>query len=117
MKFEKSTGMLDEILSRKRSPLDKIDLVMTTTRRQQVHPKKRHNYQQRETKEDLQNVPKNCKRITSPAGIEDLNSRKLRDQESIPSLDMKIFFLVTIMPAKTLDTKQFIAKSMQGITI
>lgn len=68
-------------------------------------------------KEDLQNVPKNCKRITSPAVIEDLNSKKMRDQESLPSSGMKIFFLITIMLAETLDTKQFIANTMQGITI
>ena len=61
-------------------------------------------------KEDLQNVPKNCKRITSLARIDDLNSRKLRDQESLPPSYMKIFFLATIMIAETLDTKHFIAK-------
>ena len=90
---------------------------MTTTQTQQVHPNKRHNYQQREMKEDLQTVLKNCKRITSPVRIEALNSGKLRDQESLPSSSMKIFFLVTVMIAETLDTKQFIAKPMQGITI
>ena len=90
---------------------------MTTTRRQQVHPKKRHNYQQREMKEDLQNVMKNCKRITSSARIEDLISGKLRDQEGLPPLGMKIFFLVTVTLAKTFDTKQFIVKPMQEITI
>ena len=68
-------------------------------------------------KEDLQNVLKNCKRITSTSGIEALNSGKLRDQESIPSLGMKIFFLDTVMHAKTLDTKQFTTNPMQGITI
>ena len=64
-------------------------------------------------KEDLQNVPNNCKRITSPAGIEDLNSGKLRDQESLPSSDMKIIFLVPVILVETLDTKQFIANPMQ----
>jgi hypothetical protein len=38
----------------------------------------------------------------------------MRDQESLPSLGMKIFFLATVMLAETLDTKQFIAKPMQG---
>ena len=61
-------------------------------------------------KEDLQNVPKNCKRITSPARIEDLNSEKMRDQESLPSSGMKIFFLATVMLAETLDTKHFTVK-------
>ena len=97
--------------------LIRLDLVMTTDKRQQVQPNKRHNYQQREMKEDLQNVPKNCKSITSPTGIEDSNSGKLRDQESLPSSGMKIFFLVTVMLPETLDTKQFIANSMQGTTI
>ena len=68
-------------------------------------------------KEDLQNVPKNCKRIASPARIKDLNSRKMRDQESLPSLGMKIFFLAIVMLAETLDTKHFTAKPMQGVTI
>ena len=65
---------------------------------------------------DLLNAPKNWKRITSPARIEDLNSTKLRYQESFPSSGMKIFFLATIILVETLDTKQFIAKPMQGIT-
>ena len=68
-------------------------------------------------KEYLQNVPNNCKRITSLAGIEDLNSGKLRDQESIPSPAMQIFFLATVMLAETLDTKHSTAKPIQGITI
>jgi hypothetical protein len=68
-------------------------------------------------KEDLQNILNNCKRITSPAKIEDLISGKLRDQESPPSSGMKTFILVTIMLVETLYTKQFIAKPMQGITI
>lgn len=68
-------------------------------------------------KEYLQNVLNNCKKITSPARIKDLNSRKLGDQESLPSSGMKIFFLFTVMLAKNLDTKQFTAKPMQGITI
>ena len=68
-------------------------------------------------KEDLQNVTKNCNRITSLAGIEDLNSGKLRDQDGLPPLEMKIFSLVTIMLAETLETKQFIMKAMQEITI
>ena len=93
------------------------DLVMTTTWRHQVQPKKIHNYQQGKMKENLQNVMKKCKRITSPIGIEDLNSRKLRDQEGPSPSGMKIFFLITVMLAKTLDTKPFIINPMQEITI
>ena len=68
-------------------------------------------------KEDLQNVSKNCKRLTSLARIEDLNLEKMRDQESLPSSGMKIFFLATVMLTETLDTKHFTTKPMQGITI
>ena len=67
--------------------------------------------------EDLHNVMKKCKRITSLDRIEDLNSRKLRDQEGLPPLGMKIFFLVTVMLAEILDTKQFIENPMQEIII
>ena len=68
-------------------------------------------------KEDLQNVMKNCKSIRSPTGIEDLNPGKLRDQEGLTPSGMKIFFLVTIILAETLDIKQLIVKPMQEITI
>ena len=94
-----------------------VDMVMKKTQRQQVQPKKTHNYEQREMKEDLQNVMKNCKGITYKAGIKDLNLGKLRDQEALPPLGIKIFSLVTVMLAKTLDIKQLIAKHMQEITI
>lgn len=68
-------------------------------------------------KENLQNVMKKCKRGTPPAGIEDMNSRKLRDQEGLPPSGMKTFSLVTVMLAEILDTKQFIANPMQEMTI
>ena len=68
-------------------------------------------------KEDVQNVTKNCNRITSPVGVEDINWVKLRDQEGLPPSSMKIFFLVTIIRAKILDTKKFIVNPMQEITI
>ena len=61
-------------------------------------------------KEDLQDVSKNCNRITSPIGIEDLNLEKIRDQESLPSSGMKIFFLATVMLVETFNTKHFTAK-------
>ena len=41
----------------------------------------------------------------------------MRDQESLPSSGMKIFFLDTVMLAETLDTNHFTAKPMHGITI
>ena len=68
-------------------------------------------------KENIETIMNNCKNITSLARIEDLNSRELRDKESLPPSSMKIFFLVTVMLVETLDRKQFIAKPMQGVTI
>ena len=68
-------------------------------------------------KEYLEIIMKKRKNITPIPGIGDLNSGKLRHQESPSPPSMKIFFLVTIILAKTLDTKQFIVKSMQEITI
>ena len=50
-------------------------------------------------KENLQNVMKKCKRITSLVGIEYMNSRKIRVQEGLPPSGMKIFTLVTVMLA------------------
>ena len=68
-------------------------------------------------KDDLQNVPKNCKRITSPAGIEDMNPEKMRDQESLPSSGMKIFFLATVMLAETFDINHSTTNSIHEITV
>ena len=68
-------------------------------------------------KEYLQNAMKNYKRTTSLAGIEDMNSRKLRDQEGHSPSGMKIIFLVTIMLVETLETNKFIVKHMKEITI
>ena len=68
-------------------------------------------------KEDIENVTKNCKNITSLAGIEDLHSEKLRHQEGPSPPGMKIFFLVIAMFVETLGTKQFIVNPMQEITI
>ena len=45
--------------------------------------------------------------------MKDLNSGKLRNQEGPSPLGMKIFFLVIVMLAETLDTKKFIVKPVQ----
>ena len=68
-------------------------------------------------KEDLLTIMNKCKNITPLTGIEDMNLGKLRHQEGPYPLGMKIFFLVTAILAETLDTKQFIVKPMQEITI
>ena len=64
-------------------------------------------------KEYLKNVTKNYKNITSLARIEYLNSRKLIHQGGPSPPSMKIFFLVTIMLAKTLETNQLIVNPVQ----
>ena len=68
-------------------------------------------------KEDLENVTKKCKNKKSLARIEAPNSGKLRHQGGPSPLGMKIFFLVTVMLAETLDRKQFIVNPMQEMTI
>ena len=68
-------------------------------------------------KEYLETLMNNYKDITPPVGIKDLHLGKLRHQEGPSPSCMKIFFLVTVMLAETLDTKQFIVKPMQEITI
>ena len=117
VKFEKRTEMFNEILSRKISPFYKTRLGYDNSFKTTSSTKEKKHYQQREMKEDLQNLPKNCKRITSLVRIEDLNSGKLRDQERLPSSGMKIFFLVTSMLVEAMVTKLFIVNPMQEIPI
>ena len=102
--------MLEEILSRQRSPSDKIGLgydnnlkTTSSNERKTKLSKKEDEGRSRKCNEELQD-------ITSLARIEDLNSRKLRHQEGPSLLGMKIFFLVIAMFVETLDTKQFIVK-------
>ena len=102
--------MLDEILSRRRSPFDKIGLGYDSNLETKSSVDVNTNLL---VKEDLQNVMKVCKNITPPSIIEDMNSRKVRHQEGPSPPSMKIFFLVTAMLAKTLDTNQFIVNPMQ----
>ena len=67
--------------------------------------------------EGLEIVMNNYKNITPLSGIEDLNLGKLRHQEGPSTPGMKIFFVVTAMLPKTLDTKQFIVNPMKEIII
>jgi len=55
--------------------------------------------------------------MTPPAGKKDRNLEGLRHQEGPFLPSMRIFFLVIVILAETLDTKQFIVKSMQETTI
>jgi hypothetical protein len=60
---------------------------------------------------------KNNKNITPPTGTKDQNSGGMKHQEDHFLSGMRIFFLVIVILAETLDTKQFTAKSMQETTM
>ena len=55
--------------------------------------------------------------MTPLVGTEDQNSEGVRHQEGPFLPGMRVFFLVIVMLAETLDTKQFTVKSMQETTI
>jgi hypothetical protein len=59
---------------------------------------------------------KNNKNMTPPTRT-DQNSKGVRHQEGPFLLGMRIFFLVIVMLAKTLDTKKITLKSMEETTI
>jgi hypothetical protein len=60
---------------------------------------------------------KNNRNMTPPTGTKDQNSEGVRYQEGPFLPGMRIFFLVIVILAETLDTKQFTVKSMQETTI
>ena len=64
-------------------------------------------------KEDIENGRKNYKNIPSVAEIENMNLGKLIHQEGPSPPSMKIFYLVTTILEKQLDTKQFIVNPIQ----
>jgi hypothetical protein len=56
---------------------------------------------------------KNSGNITPPARIEDQNSEGVKHQEGHFLSGMRIFLLVIVILAETLDIKQFTTKLMQ----
>jgi hypothetical protein len=60
---------------------------------------------------------KNNKNITPPAGTKEHKSEGVKHQQGHFLSNMRIFFLVIVILAETLDTKQFTTKSMQETTM